>query len=211
MTAFTILLGGPVTPTKRLREQVQGTRAIAADSGMRHASLLGLVPELWIGDFDSSDADLQKAFADVPRETHPAEKEATDGDLAITAALRLGAQSLILVGGLGGQFDHLFCNAMMMMTLYKRDIMVWTSNGLEEVHPLQPSTFKNLALGTRISIVPLTPIAGLTVEGVKWPLRNKRIPVGSSLTIANEVSESEVALRLISGDGFIVVYPGQSA
>ena len=46
MSRFTILLGGDVRVTERLRKQVAGTRVIAADSGIRHVPLLGL----FIGD-----------------------------------------------------------------------------------------------------------------------------------------------------------------
>ncbi|MCB1719598.1 MAG: thiamine diphosphokinase, partial [Candidatus Competibacteraceae bacterium] len=51
MSHFVILLGGDLSPTPRLRDQVAGARAIAADSGIRHAEALGLDPELWTGDF----------------------------------------------------------------------------------------------------------------------------------------------------------------
>lgn len=46
---FTILLGGDVTVTDRLKAAVEGSRVIAADGGMRHAAPLGLTPELWVG------------------------------------------------------------------------------------------------------------------------------------------------------------------
>ena len=52
MTTFTVLLAGDITPTTRLAAQIAGTRIIAADSGMRHAAALRVVPELWLGDFD---------------------------------------------------------------------------------------------------------------------------------------------------------------
>ena len=62
MTLFLILLGGELTVTERLMRQISGARVIAADSGMRHAAALGVNPELWIGDFDSSDAALQESL-----------------------------------------------------------------------------------------------------------------------------------------------------
>jgi thiamine pyrophosphokinase len=210
MADFTILLGGDVTPTKRLRSQVKGTRVIAADSGMRHAKVLGVVPELWVGDFDSHDPSLERLYKDVPREEHPAAKDATDGDLAITEALQRGADSIILVGALGGQFDHVVCHAMMLMTLARRDITCWMTNGTEEVYALGPMTLKGHKPGTRFSIVPTTNIMGLTLEGVRWPLSNKKVLLGSSLTMSNEIA-GEAAIRMISGEGLVIVYPDAAA
>src|SRR5687768_10796471 len=106
MSSFVILLGGRLRATPRLLSQVAGARAIAADGGMAHAEALGLVPELWAGDFDSTDDALAQRYAHVPRMVYPAEKDATDGEIAIAEALRRGASKIVLAGGLGGQIDH---------------------------------------------------------------------------------------------------------
>ena len=66
MTRFAILLGGDMTPTARLRGQIKGARIIAADSGMMHAAALGVVPELWVGDFDSAGSELTMQYREVP-------------------------------------------------------------------------------------------------------------------------------------------------
>ncbi|MGO6903043.1 thiamine diphosphokinase, partial [Rhizobium ruizarguesonis] len=49
-STFTILLGGELSLTERLRHAIAGSRFIAADGGMRHAAALGITPELWVGD-----------------------------------------------------------------------------------------------------------------------------------------------------------------
>ena len=69
MTRFAILLGGNLTVTPRLKSQIRGARVIAADSGMMHAAALHLMPELWVGDFDSAGSELTMQYRDVPRET----------------------------------------------------------------------------------------------------------------------------------------------
>jgi thiamine pyrophosphokinase len=90
MTRFAILLGGDMTPTARLRSQIRGAHVIAADSGMMHAASLGVVPDLWVGDFDSAGSELTLQYREVPRETFPAEKDATDGAIAVEEAIRRG-------------------------------------------------------------------------------------------------------------------------
>ena len=60
MSRFIILLGGKLVRTPRLDAQMAGARVIAADAGMCHAAMLGVVPELWVGDFDSAPADLPR-------------------------------------------------------------------------------------------------------------------------------------------------------
>ena len=67
MSKFVILLGGTVHVTDRLRQQVAGARVLAADGGIAHADALGLKPELWLGDFDSTSRELDEKYADVPR------------------------------------------------------------------------------------------------------------------------------------------------
>jgi thiamine pyrophosphokinase len=207
MSRFAILLGGALTPTARLQQQLVGARVIAADSGITHAAALNLKPELWLGDFDSASSDLDKAFSKIPRDVHPKEKDATDGDLAISEALRRGATEIVLVGGFGGQFDHVLTHTAMLLALARREIPCMITSGSEEAHPL---TFElllsDLKPGTRISIVPMSDVRGLTIQGVKWPLNHKNVPFGSTLTMSNEVT-GPVTIQCDIGSGLVVVYP----
>ena len=207
VSKFVILLGGHVMPTKRLRKQLQGARVIAADSGMQHADVLGVKPELWVGDFDSASTHLQRKHEDVQRQTHPADKAATDGELAIAEALRRGATSLVLVGGFGGQFDHTLAHAGFLLALAKRGMDIFMTSGNEEAHALfDELEFDDLNLGTRLSIAPFTDLRGLTLSGVKWPLVKHDVPLGSALTLSNVIM-GKVRINLLSGAALVLTYP----
>ncbi len=207
MSRFAILLGGDVTATARLSTQVAGARVIAADSGMAHAKTLKLDAELWVGDFDSADAALQEAYAHVPRIIYPTDKDATDGEIAVTEALRRGATSLVLVGGLGGQFDHALAHGVMMLALAARGMAVFSTSGHEEAYPLVDDIdLPEVPTGSRVSVVGVSELKGLSIEGVRWPLTARDVPLGSSLTLSN-ISDGRLRISLARGQAMVLVYP----
>lgn len=207
MSRFAILLGGDLTVTPRLRSQVKNARFIAADSGMMHAAALGITPELWVGDFDSAGSELVIQYHDVPRVAFPPEKDATDGAIAVAEALRRGASGIVLIGGLGGQADHTTGLLGQSLRLAWDGIDCLLSSGVEEATPIIPgSAFLDLPPGTRLSIIPFANLEGLDIEGVKWPLRNRSVPLGSTLTLSN-VAMGRVSVRLHSGYGVAISYP----
>lgn len=207
MSRFTILLGGDVHRTPDLLAQVAGSRVIAADSGMRHAALLGLTPELWIGDFDSVSDELRKANPHVSREVLPPDKDRTDGELAIEAALRLGASSLVVVGAFGGERpDHAHLHLAQAVRLSEEGIPVLLTSGRHEGMPLtagQRHVFDYPA-GTLFSILPFDTLSGLTVTGAKWPLDAVEVPFGASLTISNE-ARGTLTITLARGRALVLV------
>ena len=85
---------------------------IAADGGARHAAALGVAIDLWVGDGDSIGEDALAALeaAGVPLERSPQDKDESDTELAIRAALRLGHDGVLILGALGGRIDHALAN-----------------------------------------------------------------------------------------------------
>ncbi len=205
---FTILLAGELTATDRLRRQIDGSRVIAADGGMAHAAALGLTPELWLGDFDSSDEELVGRYADIPRQPYPVAKNATDGELAVDEAVRLGATELVLAGGLGGQADHAFAHLMLLLQLKARGIQVLLSSGHEEAWPLLGDSVEiDVPRASRLSILPVTDLERITIEGVRWPLTDRDVMLGSTLTLSNEVESPPARVSVAAGKAIVLIYP----
>jgi len=207
MTKFAILLGGDLQFTERLENQLAGARIIAADAGMRHAAPLGVEAELWVGDFDSATPALQAAAGHVPRRRFSADKDATDGELAVRAALERGAREVILAGGLGGQSDHAFAHLILALGLARSGIVSFVTSGSEEAWPLWPGEHRlDVPVGSRLSILPLSDLAGLSLAGVRWPLVERDVPLGSTLTLSNEVS-GPLRIALAAGSGIAMLTP----
>lgn len=206
--AFTILMGGPLAATDRLLGRLKETRVIAADGGMRHAAGLGLTPELWVGDFDSTPAELIAEWPEVPREPYPPAKNETDGEIAVEAALSRGARSLVLAGALGGErSDHAFMHLIYAVRLAETGLAIHLTSGEEEATPLLPGTLElNLPKGSLFSILGLDTLDGLSIDGARYPLFGFHLPFGSSRTISN-VAEGPVRFTLSSGRAIVLARP----
>lgn len=193
MSQFLILLGGDLTVTKRLKQQIKGSRVLAADSGMRHAAILGVEPELWLGDFDSTDAALSERYHHVPRQEFPVAKNMTDGELALHEAYARGATQVILAGAFGGErTDHTLLHLSMATAQAESGRRLFLTSGLEEATPIvgdvsAKDRIFDLPDGTLFSLIGFTELVGLTLSGAKWPLQQVTVPFGSSLTLSNSV------------------------
>ena len=204
MTTWAVLLDGELTPTPRLSELVKGTRVIAADGGMRHAAALGVEPELWIGDFDSSDKALMAAWPDVPRHEHPPAKDMTDGHLAVEHALRQGARRVLLVAALGGRSDHALTHLTQLIDLAGRGVTAMATSGSEEAWPLLAGESRiSLPAGTQFSLIGLTPLKKVSMSGARWSLDDADLPLGSSRPLSN-VAHGEVRISIGEGRAILL-------
>lgn len=207
-TRFTILLGGNLRPTARLRAAITGSRFIAADGGIRHAATLGVTPELWVGDFDSSPEMLSRDFAEVSRMPYPAQKNETDGAIAIGEAIERGARDLMLAGAMGGErSDHALMHLLQALRLAREGLDVTLTSGEEEAYPLLPGRRRlDLPAGSLFSILGFSALTGLTIANARYPLDRHSAPFGSSRTISN-VALGAIDLTLESGEAMVLARP----
>ena len=205
---FVVLLGGALSATPRLRADVAGARVVAADGGMRHAAGLGLTPELWVGDFDSTPADLVAAWPDIERQPYPVAKNETDGAIAVSVAIERGARNILLAGALGGErSDHALMHLLHAVSLEEVGLAIKLTSGEEEAWPLLPGTREiDLPEDSLFSVLGLTPLSGLFIENVRYPLADFSLPFGSSRTISN-VAKGPIRLSLASGRAILIARP----
>lgn len=205
---FAVLLGGALAVTPRVRADLAGARFVAADGGMRHAAGLGITPELWVGDFDSTPAELVAAWPGVERQPYPAAKNETDGAIAVSVAVERGARDIVLAGALGGErSDHALMHLLHAVSLAEAGLSVKLTSGEEEAWPLLPGAREiDLPAGSLFSVLGLSPLAGLDIAHVRYPLRDFSLPFGSSRTISN-VAEGPIRLSLAAGRAVLIARP----
>ncbi|MCD8068803.1 MAG: thiamine diphosphokinase, partial [Lachnospiraceae bacterium] len=93
---------------------------IAADGGLMYCDVLGIEPDLVIGDFDSLDEGLRGAVEELERTAPekikrlPAEKDDTDMVAAVREGLALGYRRFYMYGACGGRLEHTLANIKLM-------------------------------------------------------------------------------------------------
>ncbi|MDZ7822919.1 MAG: thiamine diphosphokinase [Ahrensia sp.] len=200
---ITVLLDGDVTPTDRLIKKLASSYVIAADGGIRHAQKLGLVPNLWVGDFDSANNDDLHAYDHIEKRYHARDKAKSDGELALEEALALRPDEIYICGASGGnRFDHALINVALIhrIALQNPEIRFEICDGTQIILPILPNLplILDVAKGTIFSIFAFSDLKNLNVSNVKWPLSNANVNFGSTLTLSNETIESAV---IHLGDG----------
>ncbi|MCJ7711876.1 MAG: thiamine diphosphokinase, partial [Chloroflexi bacterium] len=93
------------------------TDIVAADGGFARARAIGLRPDLLVGDLDSLDpALLAAAEADgVPARRARPDKDESDAELALLAAIERGATRITVLGAFGGpRLDHALANLWLL-------------------------------------------------------------------------------------------------
>lgn len=185
---------------------------IAADGGAGHCQLLGITPDIIIGDLDSIEEKLLRSYREqkVVILQYPSEKDATDLELALDQAVKSQALQLDIFGALGGRWDMSLANVLLMASARYRDIEITLYGDDCSMKILHPG--KNMVFGKKgqtLSLLPLTgDIVDLHLRGLQYPLKGKNISFGSSLGVSNVFASSQAEVE--HGQGILLCVSGST-
>ncbi len=189
------------------KEQFQGV--IAVDHGLEIVDRLRLEPSYIVGDFDSVSEEILVKYRNksTPMEALPREKDKTDTNIAVEAAIRQKADSIVIVGATGSRMDHSLANIHLLLLPLKLGIPAVMLDSHNKIY-LRKESFqlkKSEQFGDYVSLLPFTQqVSGLTLRGFKYPLDHIILEAGSSLGISNEILE-DIADVEISGGILLVI------
>lgn len=183
------------------------TLVIAADGGALVAESLGLRPDVVIGDGDSlpaADAQRLRA-AGVEIISHSTAKDESDTELATRLAIARGATRLWILGGLGGpRFDHALANVLLLALPDVAGLDAALLDGMTMVRLVGEASGSSVEVegepGDWVSLLPLTElVAGVTTEGLAFPLSAEALPQGPTRGLSNELTGSSGRVTVTAG------------
>lgn len=175
---------------------------IFCDGGLNHQKKLGVKPNLIVGDFDSYN------FRGLsPRKTNkfdrgqtskiiklPHEKDDTDSFFACKQGVQLGFSKFLLLGVVGGRFDHSLVNISILLYLQEHQKNALLIDDFSEMQLVEKNEILIPDSFSYFSLLCIDgDVSGVTIKNAKFPLENAEIKTSFQYACSNEVIKGKSA------------------
>ena len=204
MKNYLISIGGNST-SNVLSIESNFEEIIAVDSGVEHLLKLSLDPTTLIGDLDSiskkSLDELKKSGVKIL--AFNSKKDQTDFELALNYLEEAEKSKVYIIGGESGEIDHLISIFLLIPSKSFFENIIWLYGDKKII--FRQKLELNIKKLTKFSIIPLTDLTNLSIDGAEWNLDNKNIQFGETLTLRNVTNEEQLNIRCDKGV-FALIY-----
>lgn len=188
----------------RALEKFSGARVIVADGGLRLAKRFHRMPHVIIGDMDSVNAQSLEALqqAGVTILAYPRDKNETDLELCFLYAVAQGIQEICVVGAIGGRFDQMMANVLLLAMPPLAPCDVEIVAGKQSIRLIMPHRTQTIfgAVGDTLSLIPLHGDAvGVTTQGLQYALSDETLFFGKARGVSNVLDAPTAHITLKSG------------
>lgn len=183
---FSVVSGAPNTDNKFIQNNIdKNSYIIAADSGYKK---LDFIPNLIIGDFDSSD--LPDYNCEIIK-LNPI-KDESDTFSCVREAVKRGATEIEIFGAIGNRIDHTLANIHSITYCLKNNVKARIIDDKNLIYICDKKTIIKKDCGYKyFSVYALyNDIESLTIKGAKYPLNNYYLELYAQLTVSNEVADN---------------------
>ena len=204
MKNYLISIGGNST-SNVLSIESNFKEIIAVDSGIDHLLNLSLDPNTLIGDLDSIS---KKSLDEVKKNgvkilSFNSNKDQTDFELALNYLEEVEKSKVYIIGGESGEIDHLISIFLLIPSKSFFENIIWLYGDKRII--FRQKIELNIKKLTKFSIIPLSDLTNLSIDGAEWNLDNKDIQFGETLTLRNITNEEQLNIRCDKGV-FAVIY-----
>ncbi len=206
-----IIGAGDMTVTEIDRKE--GDMCIAADGGYLYCKILGIEPDLVIGDMDSLDGDVRgeidRMRREVPEKVRvlPAEKDDTDMLAAIKEGFAAGYRKFCLYGALGGRVEHTIANIQCLGYIKNHGAKGYLMDGNLMMTVIRDETARfQESMEGYLSLFCLGERAeGVTIRGMKYLLDGAVLTNDFPIGISNEFTGEQGSVTVEKGMLLIVI------
>ena len=193
-----IIASGNIQNFSVIKEKTHNYRTIiAADGGLIHCKKMDITPDLIVGDMDSAPTELLEEYSQVEIRRCSPDKDETDLELAIEAALSYNPEKVTIFGALEKRCDHSLYNLYLICRHPKK---VYIESEKEILFVINEETKIPCFPGQTISLIPLgNPCYGVTTKGLKWELENAVLDL-NFMSISNVCLNNFVKISINSGN-----------
>ena len=198
MKNYLISIGGNST-SNILSIESNFDEIIAVDSGVEHLFKLSLDPNTLIGDLDSiSENSLDKVKKNgVDIIAFNSNKDQTDFELALNYLEGVENSIIYIIGGESGEIDHLLSIFLLIPSKSFFENIIWVYGDKKII--FRQMLKLNVKKMSKFSIIPLSDLSNLSIDGAEWNLENKNIQFGETTTLRNVANKDEINVNCDTG------------
>ena len=222
MKTVLIISGGTLDEALLLHKynELEEPAVIACEHGAAFCLANGIPVALAAGDFDTEGAGTVERLreAEIPLLIFPSHKNETDTEIALTEALKMEPDRIVITGATGTRLDHMLANIRLLARAagyghetanesavpsgkkQKRpEITIEDPYNILSVHT-QPFTVRHDPALPYISFYAFSEeVRGLTLKGFAYPVRDFVLRNTDSVGTSNELEEEEGTVSFESG------------
>ncbi len=173
---------------------------VCCDGSTRKVVAAGYIPDAIVGDLDSLPVEMRERFAD--RIYEEKEQETNDLTKAVRWCRRSGYTEIVIIGATGMREDHTIGNISLLIE-YLGDVKVKMVTDYGIFVPYSKSCRVDCVAGQQVSIFSMGEGTAITLDGLKYPLKNRVLKNWWEATLNEAVAES---FRVNFSGGPIIVY-----
>jgi len=190
---------------------------VAADGGALRAAAMGLIPAVVVGDLDSLDAaEVARLEATgIPIERTSVDKDESDAELAVLAAIARGAGRITVLGAFGGpRLDHALANVWLLSHPALRSLDACLLDARVRIRLLDATAGPVRAtiagrIGDLVTLLPFAGAAsGITTSALRYPLAGETLEPGPARGLSNVRLKAVATVELRGGRLLVVEVPG---
>jgi thiamine pyrophosphokinase len=175
---------------------------IAVDGGSNICYTYNISPHYIIGDLDSVESEIYEHFHDV-KIIHRKDQNRHDMDKGLEFAQSLNPERIWVLGAFGKRLDHSIANLLVLQSS-QINCPIKFIDEYGELSLITGSNKLNCTIGHTISLFSFLPIQGLSLEGFKYPVKNKNFPEGFN-GVSNITISKHPKIIIKSGSLFIYI------